>query len=115
MGRADGPLGTELQRDYLGATYRQVDSLRLHKIGNILAALPKSAHKDAKAALAEIYNAEDRDHAEQPRRRSPRPTARSGPKRSRRSPTLDAAPIDRATNENQEVPIRVGSCISSRP
>jgi putative transposase len=28
-------------------------------------ALPKSAHKDAKAALAEIYNAEDRDHAEQ--------------------------------------------------
>jgi putative transposase len=36
-----------------------------HKIGNVLAALPKSAHKDAKAALAEIYNAEDRDHAEQ--------------------------------------------------
>ena len=37
----------------------------MHKIGNVLAALPKSAHKDAKAALAEIYNAEDRDHAEQ--------------------------------------------------
>jgi transposase-like protein len=36
-----------------------------HKIGNVLAALPKSAYKDAKAALAEIYNAEDRDHAEQ--------------------------------------------------
>jgi hypothetical protein len=36
-----------------------------HKIGNVLAALPKSAHKDAKAALAEIYSAEDRDHAEQ--------------------------------------------------
>ena len=36
-----------------------------HKIGNVLAALPKSAHKDAKAALAESYNAEDRDHAEQ--------------------------------------------------
>jgi lipid A disaccharide synthetase len=33
-----------------------------HKIGNVLAALPKSAHKDAKAALAEIHNAEDRDH-----------------------------------------------------
>jgi putative transposase len=33
--------------------------------GNVLATLPKSAHKDAKAALAEIYNAEDRDHAEQ--------------------------------------------------
>ncbi len=34
-----------------------------HKIGNVLAALPKSVHKDAKAALAEIYNAEDRKHA----------------------------------------------------
>ncbi len=34
-----------------------------HKIGNILAALPKSAHPGAKAALAEIYNAEDKDHA----------------------------------------------------
>ena len=36
-----------------------------HKIGNVLAALPESAYKDAKAALAQIYNAEDRDHAEQ--------------------------------------------------
>jgi putative transposase len=35
-----------------------------HKIGNVLAALPKSVHNDAKAALAEIYNAEDREHAE---------------------------------------------------
>ena len=34
-----------------------------HKIGNVLAALPKSAHSGAKAALAEIYNAEDKDHA----------------------------------------------------
>lgn len=34
-----------------------------HKLGNVLAALPKSAHPGAKAALAEIYNAEDRDHA----------------------------------------------------
>ncbi len=31
-----------------------------HKLG---AALPKSAHPGAKAALAEIYNAEDKDHA----------------------------------------------------
>jgi putative transposase len=30
---------------------------------NVLAALPKSAHPGAKAALAEIYNAEDHDHA----------------------------------------------------
>ncbi len=34
-----------------------------HKIGNVLAALPKSAHPGAKTALAEIYNAEDKDHA----------------------------------------------------
>jgi transposase-like protein len=35
-----------------------------HKIGNVLAALPKSVHAGAKKALAEIYNAEDREHAE---------------------------------------------------
>jgi len=34
-----------------------------HKIGNVLGALPKSAHPSAKAALAEIYNAEDKTHA----------------------------------------------------
>ncbi|MCK9930868.1 transposase, partial [Frankia sp. Mgl5] len=35
------------------------------KIGNVLAALPTSAHPGAKKALAEIWNAEDRAHAEQ--------------------------------------------------
>jgi len=34
-----------------------------HKIANVLSALPKSAHPGAKRALAEIWNAEDRDHA----------------------------------------------------
>ena len=34
-----------------------------HAGGNVLAGLPKSAHPGAKAALAEIYNAEDKDHA----------------------------------------------------
>jgi putative transposase len=34
-----------------------------HKIGNVLAALPKSVHAGAKTALAQIYNAEDREHA----------------------------------------------------
>jgi transposase-like protein len=34
-----------------------------HKIANVLAALPKSAHPGARKALAEIWNAEDRDHA----------------------------------------------------
>jgi len=35
-----------------------------HKIANVLNALPKSAQPGAKAALAEIWNAEDRQHAE---------------------------------------------------
>jgi putative transposase len=34
-----------------------------HAQGNILAALPKSAHPGARKALAEIYNAEDKEHA----------------------------------------------------
>jgi len=34
-----------------------------HKIANVLNALPKSVQSDAKAALAEIWNAEDKDHA----------------------------------------------------
>jgi len=34
-----------------------------HKTGNVLAALPKSAHPGAKKALAEIWGAEDKDHA----------------------------------------------------
>lgn len=35
------------------------------KMANVLAVLPKSAHPSAKKALAEIFNAEDRGHAEQ--------------------------------------------------
>ena len=34
-----------------------------HKIGNVLSALPKSAHPAAKRARAEIWHAEDREHA----------------------------------------------------
>ncbi|KAF0833870.1 IS256 family transposase [Ornithinibacter aureus] len=34
-----------------------------HKIANVLNCLPKSAQPGAKAALAEIWNAEDREHA----------------------------------------------------
>jgi transposase-like protein len=34
-----------------------------HKIANVLGAMPKSAHPGAKRALAEIWNAEDREHA----------------------------------------------------
>ncbi|MBN6050729.1 IS256 family transposase [Nonomuraea sp. RK-328] len=35
-----------------------------HKIANVLGAFPKSAHPGAKKALAEIWNAEDKEHAE---------------------------------------------------
>ena len=35
----------------------------MHKIANILGALPKSAHPGAKKALTEVWNAEDRRHA----------------------------------------------------
>jgi transposase-like protein len=35
-----------------------------HKIANVLGALPKSAHPGAKKALAEIWNAENKDHAQ---------------------------------------------------
>ena len=34
-----------------------------HKIASVLGALPESAHPGAKKALAEIWNAEDKDHA----------------------------------------------------
>lgn len=34
-----------------------------HKIANVLSAMPRSAHPGAKKALAEIWNAEDRQHA----------------------------------------------------
>lgn len=34
-----------------------------HKIGTVLSALPKSAHPGAKRAVAEIWNAGDREHA----------------------------------------------------
>ena len=36
-----------------------------HKSANVLAALPKSAHPGAKKALAEIWGAEDKEHARQ--------------------------------------------------
>ena len=37
----------------------------VHKTANVLAAMPKSAHPGAKKHLAEIWNAEDKTHAEQ--------------------------------------------------
>ena len=63
-----------------------------HKIGNVLAALPKSAHPGAKKALAR--DLERRGPRPRPRRRRPRsrlPTAPSSPRRSRRSPTTSTS------------------------
>ena len=36
---------------------------KFRKIANVVGALPKSAHPGAKKALAEIWNAEDKEHA----------------------------------------------------
>jgi len=39
-------------------------ALLVHKIANVLNCLPKSAQPGAREALTEVWNAEDRDHAE---------------------------------------------------
>ena len=58
----DGALGFwKAVRDVFPATKEQ--RCWWHKIGNVLAALPKSAHPAAKKAIAEIYNAENKTHA----------------------------------------------------
>ena len=69
-----------------------------HKIANVLAALPKSAHPGAKKALAQIWNAEDKRHhkrdkfAERPAQESIR-EAEAGPTR-----TPDGAEIRTTTS-----------------
>jgi putative transposase len=58
----DGALGFwKALRDVFPETREQ--RCWFHKIANVLNCLPKSAQPGAKAALAEIYNAEDREHA----------------------------------------------------
>jgi putative transposase len=58
----DGALGFwAALREVFPDTREQRDWV--HKTANVLNALPKSAHPGARAALAEIYNAEDRNHA----------------------------------------------------
>ena len=60
----DGALGFwAAVRDVFPATREQ--RCWFHKIANVLNCLPKSAQPAAKAALAEIWNAEDRGHAVQ--------------------------------------------------
>ncbi|WP_316785032.1 IS256 family transposase [Streptomyces sasae] len=58
----DGALGFwSALREVFPATREQ--RCWFHKIANVLAALPRSAHPGTKKALAEIWNAEDRQHA----------------------------------------------------
>ena len=62
LAAGDGALGFwAALREVFPATREQ--RCWFHKIGNVLSALPKSAHPGAKKALADIWNAEDRDHA----------------------------------------------------
>jgi transposase-like protein len=59
----DGALGFwAALREVFPDTREQRDWV--HKTANVLAALPKSAHPSAKAALAEIWGAEDKRHAQ---------------------------------------------------
>ncbi len=60
-----------------------------HKIGNVLNALPKSAHAQpgAKKALAEIWNAEDKDHAQAAANVFAADYGTKWPKAAARSPT----------------------------
>jgi putative transposase len=58
----DGALGFwAALREVFPATAEQ--RCWFHKTGNVLSALPKSAHPGAKKALAEIWGAEDAEHA----------------------------------------------------
>jgi putative transposase len=62
-GRGRGALGFwKAVREVFPATREQ--RCWWHKISNVLAALPKSAHPGALAAMREIYNAEDIDKAQ---------------------------------------------------
>jgi putative transposase len=59
----DGALGFwKAVREVFPATKEQ--RCWFHKQGNVPAALPKSAHASALAAIKDIYNAEDIDHAQ---------------------------------------------------
>jgi putative transposase len=58
----DGALG---MWSALGEVFPETRHARcwVHKVANVLSALPKSVHPSARRALAEIRDAEDRDHA----------------------------------------------------
>jgi transposase-like protein len=62
LAAGDGALGFwAALREVFPATAEQ--RCWFHKVGNVLSAMPKSAHPGAKKALAEIWGAEDGEHA----------------------------------------------------
>ena len=82
----DGALGLwAALRDVFPATRHQRDWV--HKVANVLNALPKSVQAGARKALSEIRDAPDRDHAEHAIQAFAATTASSGPRRWPRSPT----------------------------
>ena len=82
----DGALGFwAALREVFPATAEQRDWV--HKTANVLSALPKSAHPGAKAALAEVWGAEDKSHARAAAKRFADAYGAKFPRRSRRSPT----------------------------
>ena len=62
-----------------------------HKIANVLGALPKSAHPGAKKALAEIWNAEDKDQARTAVKAFAAASGAKFPRPPRRSPRIGGA------------------------
>ena len=82
----DGALGLwAALRDVFPATRQQRDWV--HKLANVLNALPNSVQAGARKALAEIRDAPDRDHAERAIGVFAATTGSSGPRRWSRSPT----------------------------
>ena len=60
----------------------------VHKMANVMNALPKSAQPAARAALCEVRDAEDRTTLRPPSTASSRTTRPSGPRPPRRSPRI---------------------------
>jgi Transposase, Mutator family len=83
--------------------------------GNVLAALPKSAHPGAKAALTEIFNAEDKDHALKAAKAFEADYGASGPRRSPRSPTTSTCCSRSTTSPPSTGSTSVRPTPSSRP
>ena len=83
LAAGDGRWGLEAPWDVFLETAEQ--RCWWHKVGNVLAALTKSAHPGAKRALAEIYNADNKTLAVKAAHSNP-----SGTSHSRQGPDAGA-------------------------